>query len=158
VFKIEAEDLKKFMAGESVEARGRDSVGVLWAVALRPAKNEDAFEAKIEFEEMPTWAILIGGHVIGYENHEKPEEAVREAFASAGLTSLPEAVEVVARRDDTGESWVIFTMGGAAYCIPHAQFVAEVMKSDQWTGTQRTKRAEIDALMAEIKALPGNVR
>jgi hypothetical protein len=151
VFKLEAEDLKRFMEGEAVEAKGADGAGVRWTLGLR--RKDDGLV--VEAEEAPFWSILIGGHVIGHANHEVPAEAMREAFAEAGLSSLPEAVEVVVRRHDDGESWVIFTLEGDAYCVPHAQFVAEVAGSDRWISAQQTKRQEIDALMAEVKAAVG---
>jgi len=160
-FRIEGEDLVRFMAGEAVEARGVDSVGARWSLSLRSAPAEPGEAPRVvdvAVEEAPTWAVLIGGHVIGHETHEEPGEAVREAFSAAGLSSLPEAVEVVARRDDTGESWVVFTLDGEAYCVPFAEFAADVLKSDRWTGAQRTKRTEIDALMAEIRSLAGKAR
>jgi len=158
VFKIEAEDLRAYMAGERVEAKGRDNAGIRWSLLLRkePLPSEDAEgenPMEVIVEECPTWAILIGGHIIGYANHEDPAEAVREAFADAGLSSLPEGVEIVARRDDEGTAFVVFTLDGKAFCTPHAQFLAEVVKSDRWISTQQAKRTEIDALMDEIKNL-----
>ena len=152
VFKIEAKDLQRFMEGEAVEAKGRDSVGIRWTLALRPVGEEEEFAAEADVEEAPTWAILIGGRVIGYANHEEPAEAVREAFADAGLSSLPEGVEIIAR-EEGGAAWAVFTLDGKAYCVPQAQFLAEVAKSDRWVSTQQAKRTEIDALMDEIKKL-----
>jgi len=153
VFKIEAEDLQSFMTGESIEVKGRDSAGIPWTMALRPNIEGETQELDVEVEESPSWAILIGGHVIGHANHDDPAEAVREVFAEAGLSSLPEAVEVLARRDDEGEAQVIFTLDGKAYSVPQGQFLAEVAKSDRWIQAQQAKRTEIDALMDEIKKL-----
>lgn len=152
VFKIEAEDLQRFMLGESVEAKGRDDVGIRWGLRLRPEIEGEDQGLEVEVEEAPTWAILIAGHVIGYANHEEPAEAVREAFSDVGLSSLPEGVEIIARQEG-GESWAVFTLDGKAYCVLQAQFLAEVAKSDRWVSTQQAKRTEIDALMGEIKNL-----
>ena len=152
VFKIEAEDLQSFMLGEPIEAKGFDSAGIRWILSLHPKVEGETQELEVEVEEAPTWAILIGGHIIGYANHENPAEAVRGAFAEAGLSSLPEGVEIVARQEG-GDAWTVFTLDGKAYCVPQVQFLAEVVKSDRWVAVQQTKRTEIDALMDEIKKL-----
>lgn len=56
--------------------------------------------------------------------------------------------------DSEKESFVVFTLGGEAFCVPRIQFSAEVERSSRWTQARQAKRPEIDALVEELKRIP----
>lgn len=140
---------------EGIREETKDSLGRRWIVFLKSvAEGLENISKGMEMvvSEITTWAIYIEGAFIGVATNEKPEEAVREAFQNAGLTSLPEAVEVKVVGPDG--VFIVFTLSGEAYCTPLEQFMNEVAKSGQWITARQAKRTEIDALMEEIKKLP----
>jgi hypothetical protein len=156
-FRIEPEDLKRFIAGEKVETKATDNAGGQWSGTIRQTPL-DPFEgsppmAHFEVREIPLWAIYIEGAFIGVGANDNPGDAVHDAFRAAGLTSLPEAVEVKAVGADGG-IFMVFTLSGTAYCVPLKQFTEDVAKSGNWVSTRQARRPEIDALMEEIKRLP----
>lgn len=151
---IGKEMIEQILKGETIEIGVADSAGQKWKAAL--AKTgitlEEGFALSIG--EVPKWILYIEGHPIGTGQNENPGDALREAFAAAGLTSMPEAVEAKAINAETGDAYSIFTLEGSAYCVPVTQFAEEVAKSSNWTTARQAKRPEIDALMKELKALP----
>jgi len=122
-----------------------DTRGTRWRIVA------DKDHAMLVLTEQSMWTIHIEGYLVGSASHEDPGEAVREVFKAAGLESLPEAVEVRAASDK--ETWVIFTLNSVAYKVPTPQFASEVLPSTRWVQARGAKRAEIDALMAELKVL-----
>lgn len=147
------EQMEKILKGEIVEGvEAADSAGKKWKASI--SKQGDKLEDGIALTvgECPLWSIFIEGAFIGVRSDENPGEAVREAFHAAGLTSLPEAVEVKAV-SATGDIFMVFTLGGEAYCVPVKQFTEEVAKSSNWITARQARRPEIDALMLEIKKL-----
>lgn len=146
--------MEKFLKGDPIEGiEVADTGGSKWKATL--ARKGDAMENgfAMTIEEIPAWAIFIEGIFIGARANKSPGDAVHDAFAAAGLTTLPEAVEVKAVGMD-GSAFMVFTLSGTAYCVPVKQFTEEVAKSGNWVSTRQARRPEIDALMEEIKRLP----
>jgi hypothetical protein len=139
----------KDQLANGIQLEVKDSLNRRWLVSM---KEDGDGVAEVEVVEVTTWAIYIEGTFIGVATNLKPEEAVREAFQNAGLSSLPEAVEVKAVGPDG--VFMVFTLGGEAYCTTLEQFANEVAKSSNWITSRQARRPEIDALMGEVKKLP----
>jgi len=130
----------------------RDSRGRMWEVAREMVGKEGEEQTEmLVLNEVPRWTIFIEGIVIGKDDHPNPAEAVRETFQKAGLQSLPEAV-VVKAIEESGETYMVFTLDGRAYCEPQDRFV-EVEKSSNWTKARTAKRPEIDALIRDLRKI-----
>lgn len=142
-------DLMEKLTGEGINMELTDSEGQKWRLIM---DGDEDGSIDLSIEEIPAWSVYIEGHLIGMAVNESAGEAAREVFQNAGLTSLPEAVEVKAVGPD--ETFAVFTLEGEAYCVPLAQFVGEVAKTSNWITARQARRPEIDALMEEIKRLP----
>ena len=140
------EDIAKIESGSTMVFETIDSTGKKWKGTL--ARVESGYA--LIFDEMNSWRVYIEGVDVGGAMNPDPAEAVREAFAAAGLSSMPEGVEVKAVSGD--EVWVIFALNGAAHKATATAF-AEVAKSTHWVQTRQAKRQEIDALRQELSRM-----
>lgn len=134
----------------AVEVRAQDATGGEWAVRLTRTKDGGV---TVELAPVLDWAVRVEGVSVGSARGDDPAEAAREALRAAEVTHLPEAVCVQIGRD--GEAWVMFTLDGKAYCVPQAQFGAEVEKSGRWVDARARRGREIDALHAELRKAAG---
>lgn len=133
----------------------KDSEGKLWDAQQSTFQNPVSGNGDgitLVLTEIADWTIYVEGREIGTASHPDAGEAVRLAFRAAGLTSMPEGVEVKAQGQH--DAFVVFTLDGRAFCVTHKEFVDEVMKSSRWTLARQAKRAEIDALGIELGKLP----
>jgi hypothetical protein len=135
----------KFTPGEELAT---DSLGGRWEVQ-GPSGGEKPF---FLLSQIPDWDVRMEGVRIGSGVGKNPAEVAREVLAASAVTSLPEAVAVFV--DSEKESFVVFTLGGEAFCVPRIQFSAEVERSSRWTQARQAKRPEIDALVEELKRIP----
>jgi len=142
-------DLMERLTSEGIDMELTDSEGQKWRLVM--GGDEDG-SIDLSIEEIPAWSVYIEGHFIGVAVNGNAGEAVREVFQNAGLTSMPEAVEVKAVGQD--ETFAVFTLEGEAYCVPLTQFVGEIVGTSNWITARQARRPEIDALMEEIKRLP----
>jgi len=154
-------------SGKPVEVLIVEESGVQWHGTINAIrvtdigpKGEDGPSALaglfIELTERLPWTIALEGVVIGTAGGEDPAEAVREALRHAGVTSLPEAVEVRASRGT--EAIVVFTLEGRAFKVPAQEFAADVARSTRWVQARQAKRPEIDALQRELRAIAAKPR
>jgi hypothetical protein len=142
------DDLAKIETGTTMVFETIDSTGKKWKGTLARVQSGYA----LIFDEMANWTIYVEGVLIGNAMNADPGEAVREAFLSAGLTSMPEGVEVKAVSAD-GETWVIFALNGAAHKATAQEFNETVAKGTHWVQARTAKRQEIDALRQELSRM-----
>lgn len=143
-----AEDVLDRLRGEEpVEIEAADTAGERWMVRMQ--RDADRGAITLSLEALAPWNIRMEGFSVGSAHSADPAEAAREALRRADITSLPEAVLVLAERE--GESWAVFTLSGQAYCIPHRQFSEQVETSGQWTNARTKQSKNLEALKAELK-------
>lgn len=142
------EDLAKIETGTTMVFETIDSTGKKWKGTLARVPSGYA----LIFDECAVWSVFVEGISIGSAMNADPGEAVREAFLSAGLTSMPEGVEVKAM-SESGETWIIFALNGAAHKATATEFAETVARGTHWVQARTAKRQEIDALRQEISRM-----
>ncbi len=133
-----------------------DDQGRPWAVELEHGEDGGAPTA-VTLIEVALWDLAIEGVALCVAAGEDPAAAAAEALREAGINSLPEAVAVRLSRHGAdvgaGQAVMVFTLGGQAYQLAHAQFNQEIEGSTRWTAARQKNARQIDALRDELKKI-----
>lgn len=146
---FEESALERLKGEEPVEIEAEDGEGDRWLVRMQ--RDADRKTVTLSLEPRAPWNVRMEGFAIGSAYGVNPGEAAREALRASEITSLPEAVLVLAERG--GEVWAVFTLSGRAYCVPHRQFNSEIVTSGEWTNARTKQSQQIEALKAELKKI-----